>query len=552
VSAERAGGLAPGRSGRSEGRRRKGASRQRLTCVVVFGLFATALALRLFRIGSPDLWLDEAYSGVVSLADRAEFFTLLRTDTAPPLYYLVLRVWTAVFGHSEAGLRSLSAVAGALTAALAYLVARRASEAAGIAAGILLALTPLHVHYSQEARTYGLLLLLLLGAIACLLRAVDAGGPARRRWWAAYAALGAAALWMHTFAAFALAAAPVAALRRGPRAALEAALATLAAGLTILPLLPQSIAQSRTAEADWMGDVFRSIPPALAIPRTLEVFTPGALFPPYAQFRFGAPLWRPAVFILCAAVLISGVWVALRDMGGRDSRRADLGGRGSCRAVAWTGLAFLFVPLLLLWAVSFVKPLYVLARYDIVALPGFALLVGAGVAALPRSGRALVALLAIVLAAGSLSKHYARDPAEVSLPRAIREKLVPALRDGDVLLFTGFSTTEVRYGLLRAGMDPAFFTVPPSTKSHPGWLDVRALTDPATLLADASRAARDAEATAGPGRVWVIVDPRAPGPQQAVDALQAEGWRAARIVDLLPETPPRWGAPLRAIEFGRP
>ena len=502
------------------------------------GLFAFALALRLFRIGSPDLWLDEALSGVVALADRGEFSTLIRDETTPPLYYLVLRAWTAIAGHSEAGLRSLSAIAGALTAALAYLVARRASETAGLAAGIVVAFNPLHVYYSQEARVYGLLVLLLLGAIASLLRALDAEGPARRRWWLAYAALGAAVLWTHTFAALALAAAPIVALRRSPRAALEAALATLAASLTILPLAPQAIAHAGTAAADWMGDAFRSIPPALAIPRTLEVFTPGALFPPYAQFRFGAPLWRPAAFVLCAAVLVPGIWAAL-------------GGRGSCRALAWTGFAFLFTPLLLLWSISYVKPIYVLARYDMMALPGFALLAGAGVGWLPRWGRGLVALGAVALAAGSLSRHYARDPAYVPLPRAVGEKLVPALRDGDVILFTGLCTMEVRYALLRAGRNPAFFTVPPSTKAHPGWLDTRALGDPETLTEDASRAARDAAEAAGAGRVWVIVDPRAPGPQQTVDALQRDGWRAAGIVDLLPEAPPRWGAPLRAIVFMR-
>jgi hypothetical protein len=106
---------------------------------------------------------------------------------------------------------------------------------------------------------------------------------------------------------------------------------------------------------------------------------------------------------------------------------------------------------------------------------------------------------------------------------------------------------------LRAGRDAAFHTVPASTKDHPGWIDLRLVTNPAALGAEAERAAAAAAADAGArgGRVWVVVDPRAPGPQQVVDALQALGLRARAIVDLLPAYPARWGAPLQAIAFAR-
>ena len=41
--------------------------------------------------------------------------TIPRTESTPPLYYVLAWVWTHVFGSGEFGLRSLSALAGAGT-----------------------------------------------------------------------------------------------------------------------------------------------------------------------------------------------------------------------------------------------------------------------------------------------------------------------------------------------------------------------------------------------------------------------------------------------------
>ena len=37
-------------------------------------------------------------------------FHIIRADTAPPLYYILLRGWVRVFGFSESALRSMSAL----------------------------------------------------------------------------------------------------------------------------------------------------------------------------------------------------------------------------------------------------------------------------------------------------------------------------------------------------------------------------------------------------------------------------------------------------------
>src|SRR5213078_1747237 len=89
------------------------------------------------------------------------------SESTPPLYYILAWLWTRVFGLDEAGLRSLSALAGTLTIPVAYFIAARlASVRAGIAAAALVAVNPLLWWYSQEARSYALVVLLTVAATA--------------------------------------------------------------------------------------------------------------------------------------------------------------------------------------------------------------------------------------------------------------------------------------------------------------------------------------------------------------------------------------------------
>ena len=73
--------------------------------------------------------------------------------------------WGGVFGLGEAGVRSLSLIAGAATVPVAYLAGRELSGVrAGLVAAALVAVSPFLVFYSQEARAYALLT--LLGALS--------------------------------------------------------------------------------------------------------------------------------------------------------------------------------------------------------------------------------------------------------------------------------------------------------------------------------------------------------------------------------------------------
>ena len=151
-------------------------------------------ALRFTALATQSFDGDELYTAwLVRQPFGGMVDAIPETESTPYLYYALAWVWTRVFGDGEAGLRSLSALAGVLTVPAAFVLARRAlSERVGVAAAALVAASPLLVWFSQQARAYALLTLLLtVGAAAFVARAPRA--------WAVLSAL---ALATHYFAAF--------------------------------------------------------------------------------------------------------------------------------------------------------------------------------------------------------------------------------------------------------------------------------------------------------------------------------------------------------------
>jgi len=91
-------------------------------------------------------------------------------DTHPPIYYLLLRLWSTAFGQSEISARMPSVFFGVLTVCgAAILPASSLSRTSRLAFLLLLAISPGAVWYAREARSYGLLLLLSTGiTLACV------------------------------------------------------------------------------------------------------------------------------------------------------------------------------------------------------------------------------------------------------------------------------------------------------------------------------------------------------------------------------------------------
>lgn len=156
----------------------------------LIGLAILSVGLRFYALDSQGLWSDELFSvSVVTQVGEGrawydyvpKVFPDLRIEdsaltwkageNSPPLFELLLWLWTQIFGTSDFAVRALSATAGSLAPLVFFAGLRRplGGFAAG-AAGLLLALAPSAVALAQEARGYGLLMLLATCAVVRLVR----------------------------------------------------------------------------------------------------------------------------------------------------------------------------------------------------------------------------------------------------------------------------------------------------------------------------------------------------------------------------------------------
>ena len=126
-----------------------------------------AFALRLVRLDFQPLWWDEGYSVFFATRDFGTMLARTAIDIHPPLYYALLQLWMSVAGKSDVALRLFSVVIGTVTIPLLYALAQKLVHDTRIAliAAMLLALSPMHVYYSQEVRMYGLVTLLGLASV---------------------------------------------------------------------------------------------------------------------------------------------------------------------------------------------------------------------------------------------------------------------------------------------------------------------------------------------------------------------------------------------------
>jgi mannosyltransferase len=178
-----------------------------------------AAALRLSTLGRQSFWYDEAFTPVHVLRPGlvATLHNVVHTENTPPLWYLLEWAVSRALGTGVVALRLLSALAGIATVPVAWLIGRElqspstvpstgspigpSTRRAAIATATFVAVNPLFVWYSQEARAYGLFVLCASLALLCFLRALR--DPSTRHL-AEFAICATLALLSHYFAVFLL------------------------------------------------------------------------------------------------------------------------------------------------------------------------------------------------------------------------------------------------------------------------------------------------------------------------------------------------------------
>jgi 4-amino-4-deoxy-L-arabinose transferase-like glycosyltransferase len=373
--------------------------------ILVVLITSLAAALRFHSLAAKSFWFDEGVSVAIARLDWYNFVRILwRREANMSLYYLLLRFWLH-FGGSEFFVRSLSVLFAFSSIPAIYVLGRRLFDSrVGLISAVLLAANAYHVQYSQDARSYSLMVLICLLSSRYFLKCISE--PSRRNR-LVYVVISALAVYAQFFS-----------------------LLLVIAHWVSLKMLNQEEVPGQIRKGwRWIA--------LLSAPDFVFIATTGTGPLRWVQRPSLKDLWifglnltgngGPWLLLACVALCLSALFPILR------ARRLS--------RLPWDVwryrflLCWLFFPIALTLALSLVKPLFV-PRYFIFCLPALLLLVACGIARLRPMLMAPALLLVLLLSFSGTIGYYKKD---VDIQRddwrAATRYLLNQAQSGDALLF---------------------------------------------------------------------------------------------------------------------
>lgn len=376
------------------------------------GLIVLAAILRLVRLGAQSLWVDEMLTLIVATPKPGfPLGQLLLHNIHGPLHTLVVALMRTV-SENEAWLRLPSALAGVCSVPLLYAWVRpRLGARAAAWAAFLLAVNPLHLHYSQELRNYAFAVCFVLASCVLLDRLCARWSIGRA---AAFAGCVAAAVLCNFSTCFAFVVQTIVFVKTSASRARALARWALVTAMVVIvtspwiyrvttyvdfeklatPVEPGAIAPERRLRGD---TTFRWE----SIPYTFYAYSVGFALGPSLSEMHGdlhGTIARHRAAIAWTALLFGSLGVA----GLFAVRRPP---RGS----AWRALElvlYIAVPLAATLVLNWQNAKAFNVRYVLIGLPMYLTLVAAGIQAGGRERRFLGALLVIGTCIAALYHYY--------------------------------------------------------------------------------------------------------------------------------------------------
>jgi mannosyltransferase len=305
-------------------------------------ILLTAFGLRLYRLADKEVWYDEAFAvlyaekelgaivhGTVTSVEGAA------ADIHPLMYYFFLHGWMCI-DQSPLVVRFPSVVFGLVALCMVFAISRELfNPRIGLAATALGAASPFHIWYSQEARMYSLLCLTSLLVIYFFVRAWKKG---TRLQWIGLSFFTALSLYAHNLAFLILLTLYLFVVVRQRWSFLgRLLLAHVGSLLLFLPwllLVPGQLAKVR--QAYWIPK-----PGPVELVRTLIVFT----------FNLPLPDWLLPISLFFSLLLLA--MVLYRSLSTAPVARSE------ATWPVWLCLSLSFVPMVAMFVISLLKPVYI-------------------------------------------------------------------------------------------------------------------------------------------------------------------------------------------------
>lgn len=399
-------------------------------------------AVRFYELGTESYWYDEIIMARLTQMRWPDLLSLMVETGRPPLYVILAKGWTDIFGASEMAGRSLSAVLGTLSIPMMYATGKALfNREVGLISAFICALSGFQVYYSQEFRYYSLVMLLSLVTFYAFIRALQTG---RTAYLILFGLGGLMLFYTHLLAVVALAAPGLYFLlrwRRYKSLRVRWLLTHVGMGLGMLPwLLPELEHQIRalvgTSSRQFGAGTWIPVPPIYAPVRTVLNF-----------LILGRRYLIVPVLAAGVVILLVGIAVYVLSRGpGRwwDGTRALVKGipayiKEKDDALLLTAM-WLVVPIAIIFVGSLMLSPFYVDRYMITAASGMYLLVAVAITYFRRA--VPQALVMLVLAAWMGSVLYSYYQADVKEQwREAAAYLTEAREPGDDLAFSSEHST---------------------------------------------------------------------------------------------------------------
>jgi mannosyltransferase len=364
-----------------------------------------AAVLRFHSLAAKSFWFDEGVSVAIARLDWYNFARILwRREANMSLYYFLLHFWL-YFGGSEFFVRALSVLFAVASVPVIYLLGRRLFDSrVGLIAAVLLAVNAYHVQYSQDARSYSLMVFLCLLSSLYFLKSLSE--PSRRNR-LAYVLSSALAVYAQFFS-----------------------LLLVSAQWASSKMLDRGQIQQFRRDWRWIA--------ILVSPAIIFIATTGTGPLRWVHRPGPKDLW---VFALHLAGN-GGPWLLVACGTACTIACIPVWRMRAVRRACWEDwryrflLCWLLLPVLLTVGVSLIKPLFV-PRYFIFCLPALFLLMACGIARLRSNALVVPALLCVLVVSFRGTASYYRQDLDIQRDdwQAATQYLLNHARSGDALLF---------------------------------------------------------------------------------------------------------------------
>ncbi len=142
--------------------------------ILLFGF-----GMLVWELGKRSLWCDEIFTAEVAAYSPGQIVNVVAADVHPPFYFLLMGLWTRLFGLGEFSLRLPSVFSAALGLCLTWQLGKQMAsrQVARVGMGFM-AFSPLFIEFSRMARYYSLVLMLSVLATSLFIAAWQ-----REKWW---------------------------------------------------------------------------------------------------------------------------------------------------------------------------------------------------------------------------------------------------------------------------------------------------------------------------------------------------------------------------------